>query len=174
MGDRPRRYRPESESNRILIPDSLQLSLQRDPPSGIKAVHPAGPAPSAPPVNAPSVTHLCTQAQGLQFIQANRGTPGFASPLVRTHEALMAAQYITLDEAAKRLGIPVEEFKRRLKMEWTHLVPMRDGPTLRFRENQIEELAGNSAPPAIPNCPSLRWPESTEHGSDDFKVEPKG
>ena len=52
----------------------------------------------------------------------------------------MAAQFITLDEAAKRLGIPIDEFKRRLKTEWTHLVPMRDGPTLRFRDNQIDEL----------------------------------
>jgi len=83
----------------------------------------------------------------------------------------MAAQYITLDEAAKRLGIPVEEFKRRLKTEWTHLVPMRDGPTLRFRENQIEELGRQLGAASDPELPLAPVAESEEHGSDDFKVE---
>lgn len=81
----------------------------------------------------------------------------------------MAAQYITLDEAAKRLGIPVDEFKKRLKTEWTHLVPMRDGPTLRFRENQIEELGRQLGAASDPELP-LAAIESESHGSDDFKV----
>ena len=81
----------------------------------------------------------------------------------------MAAQYITLDEAAKRLGIPIDEFKRRLKTEWTHLVPMRDGPTLRFRDNQIDELGRQLGAASDPELP-LAAIESGEHGSDDFKV----
>jgi len=85
----------------------------------------------------------------------------------------MAAQYITQDEAAKRLGIPLDEFKRRLKTEWTHLVPMRDGPTLRFRENQIEELGRQLGAASDPDLP-LAAIESGEHGSDDFKVQPTG
>jgi hypothetical protein len=85
----------------------------------------------------------------------------------------MAAQYITLDEAAKKLGIPTDEFKRRLKTEWTHLVPMRDGPTLRFRENQIEELARQLGAASDPELPLAGMSDSVEHGSDDFKVDPK-
>ena len=84
----------------------------------------------------------------------------------------MAAQYITLDEAAKRLGIPLDEFKRRLKTEWTHLVPMRDGPTLRFRDNQIDELGRQLGAASDPELP-LAALDSAEHGSDDFKVEKK-
>jgi hypothetical protein len=50
------------------------------------------------------------------------------------------AQTYTLEEAAEKLGISVSDFKRRLQSEWKHIVPMRDGPTLRFRANQIEEI----------------------------------
>lgn len=84
----------------------------------------------------------------------------------------MAAQYVTLEEAAERLGIPTDEFKRRLKTEWTHLVPMRDGPTLRFRLNQIDELARQMGAVSDPELPLARMEESAEHGSDDFKVSP--
>lgn len=78
------------------------------------------------------------------------------------------AQYITLEEAAQKLGIPADDFKRRLKTEWTHVVPMRDGPTLRFRANQVEELArmlGGASDPALPLAADVPVP-----GSDDFKV----
>ncbi|HEY3788247.1 MAG TPA: hypothetical protein VGL71_05290, partial [Urbifossiella sp.] len=83
----------------------------------------------------------------------------------------MAVQYITLEEAAKKLGIPTDEFKRRLKTEWTHLVPMRDGPTLRFRDTQIDELARQLGAASDPELPLAAMEESTEHGSDDFKVD---
>ena len=79
------------------------------------------------------------------------------------------AQYVTLEEAAQRLGIPADEFKRRLKTEWTHVVPMRDGPTLRFRVNQVDELArqlGAASDPALP----LAEPLPVTPGSDDFRV----
>lgn len=78
------------------------------------------------------------------------------------------AQYITLEEAAQKLGIPTDEFKRRLKTEWTHVVPMRDGPTLRFRVGQIEELSrqlGAASDVGLPLAEPLPTP-----GSDDFKV----
>lgn len=85
----------------------------------------------------------------------------------------MAAQYITLEEAASRLGLPTDEFKKRLKTEWTHLVPMRDGPTLRFRVNQIDELArqlGAASDPGLPLA-SLDL-DAPEPGSEDFQVSP--
>jgi hypothetical protein len=85
----------------------------------------------------------------------------------------MAVQYITLEEAAKKLGIPVDEFKRRLKTEWTHIVPMRDGPTLRFRDNQVEELSRQLGAASDPELPLSPMADSEEHGSDDFKVDPK-
>ena len=51
------------------------------------------------------------------------------------------AQFYTLEEAAQRLAIPASEFKRRTKTEWTSLRPFRDGPTLRYRAADIDELA---------------------------------
>jgi hypothetical protein len=81
----------------------------------------------------------------------------------------MATQFITLDEAAKRLGIPVEEFKRRLKTEWTQIVPMRDGSNLRFRENQIEELARQMGAASDPGLP-LAAMDGSDPGSEDFQV----
>ena len=51
----------------------------------------------------------------------------------------MAITY-TLEEAADKLGLPPEEFRKRLKTEWSHLRPMRDGSTLRFKDKDIEEL----------------------------------
>ena len=51
------------------------------------------------------------------------------------------AQFYTLEEAAHRLGIPQDDFKRRLKLEWTSIRPFRDGATLRFRAADIDELA---------------------------------
>lgn len=51
------------------------------------------------------------------------------------------AQTYTLDEAAAKLSLSVEEFKRRLRTEWTQVRSFRDGNTLRFRANEIDELA---------------------------------
>ena len=50
------------------------------------------------------------------------------------------AQTLTLEEAAASLGLPVAEFKRRIQMEWKHVRSFRDGGTLRFQSNVIEEL----------------------------------
>jgi hypothetical protein len=51
------------------------------------------------------------------------------------------AQTYTLDEAAEKLNLSVEDFKRRLRTEWTQIRSFRDGATLRFRANEIDELA---------------------------------
>lgn len=62
------------------------------------------------------------------------------------------AQFYTLEEAAHRLGIPVDVFKRRIKTEWTSIRPFRDGATLRFRTADIDELArslGESSDPGL-------------------------
>ncbi len=80
------------------------------------------------------------------------------------------AQYITLEEAAQKLGMPVDEFKRRLKLEWTHLVPMRDGPTLRFRMNQIEELARQLGGASDQGLPLASLKSDVEPGSEDFQI----
>jgi len=51
------------------------------------------------------------------------------------------AQTYTLEEAAIRLGIPTDDFKRRLREEWKSVRSFRDGPTMRFRAADIDELA---------------------------------
>jgi len=51
------------------------------------------------------------------------------------------SQTYTLEEAADKLNLSVEEFKRRLRTEWTQIRSFRDGATLRFRASEIDELA---------------------------------
>src|SRR5437764_802163 len=52
------------------------------------------------------------------------------------------AQYYTLDEAAQKLGLSTDDFRRRLATEWKSS-PRRypDGATLRFQSREIDELA---------------------------------
>ena len=54
------------------------------------------------------------------------------------------AQYYTLEEAAQKLGLSTEEFRRRLATEWKSS-PRRypDGATLRFQSREIDELSRN-------------------------------
>ena len=51
------------------------------------------------------------------------------------------AQTYTLDEAAHKLNLSVDEFKRRMQTEWKHVRPFRDGTTVRYRANEVDELA---------------------------------
>jgi hypothetical protein len=51
------------------------------------------------------------------------------------------AQTYTLDEAAQKLGISADDLKRRLRDDWKHIRAFRDGATLRFRANDIDELS---------------------------------
>src|SRR5438132_2653827 len=52
------------------------------------------------------------------------------------------AQYYTLDEAAAKLGLGVDAFRRKLATEWKN-TPRRypDGATLRFQVREIDDLA---------------------------------
>jgi hypothetical protein len=80
------------------------------------------------------------------------------------------AQTYTLDEAAVRLGITPEEMKRRLKDDWKTLRSFRDGPTLRFRATDIDELARSLGAASDPSLQLAPLPETPAPGSDDFKV----
>jgi hypothetical protein len=87
------------------------------------------------------------------------------------------AQTYTLDEAAHRLGIPAEEFKRRLRDEWKSVRSFRDGATLRFRAADIDELArslGQASDPGLPLGASGPLSDSSEELSlDPPKSKPK-
>src|SRR6516165_3827134 len=81
------------------------------------------------------------------------------------------AQTYTLDEAADRIGISLEEFKRRARTdaEFKNLKIFRDGATIRYRTAEIDELArvlGAASDPGL----QLGQPGSAkpEPGSDDF------
>lgn len=61
-------------------------------------------------------------------------------------------QYYTLDEASKKLGLGVDEFRKRLATEWKTLRRFPDGATLRFQSRDIDELArkiGRSSDPDL-------------------------
>jgi hypothetical protein len=81
------------------------------------------------------------------------------------------AQYYTLDEAAQRLGLSTDEFRRKLATEWKQ-TPRRypDGATLRFQSGEIDELArtlGHSSEAELQLADEpLRLTE--DHSSDDF------
>ena len=79
------------------------------------------------------------------------------------------AQTYTLDEAANRLGMSGEEFKRRLKDEWKSIRSFRDGATLRFRSADIDELArslGQASDPGLQMGPPGAAPQPGS--SDEF------
>ncbi len=62
------------------------------------------------------------------------------------------AQYYTLDEASKLLGMKSEEFRKRLATEWKTLRRFPDGATLRFQSRDIDELVrrmGRSSEPDL-------------------------
>jgi hypothetical protein len=84
------------------------------------------------------------------------------------------AQTYTLEEAASRLGITPDEMKRRLKEEWKTLRSFRDGPTLRFRAADVDELARSLGAASDPGLQLAPIPAPPEHGSDDFKIPTSG
>src|SRR4051812_34016659 len=51
------------------------------------------------------------------------------------------AQYYTLEEASKLLGISSDEFKKRLQTQWKTIRRFPDQGTLRFQARDIDELA---------------------------------
>lgn len=84
----------------------------------------------------------------------------------------MAANHLTLEEAAGRLGFSPEDFKKRLKTDpaFKVLVPIRDGSSLRFKENAIDELARQLGAASDPELPLGPLEETLPPDSDDFKV----
>ncbi len=82
------------------------------------------------------------------------------------------AQFYTLEEAATRLQISPEEFKRRLKLEWTSIRPFRDGPTLRFRSADIDELARSLGAASDPGSPLGPVGSPAAEPSDDYAALP--
>lgn len=80
------------------------------------------------------------------------------------------AQTYTLEEAAQRLGVTPEEMKRRLKEDWKTLRSFRDGPTMRFRAPDIDELARSLGAASDPGLPLAPMGQGEEPGSDDFKL----
>jgi hypothetical protein len=78
------------------------------------------------------------------------------------------AQYYTLDEAAQKLGLTTEAFRRKLATEWKNS-PRRypDGATLRFQVREIDELArslghGSNAEVQAADAPSSLDTDSSE------------
>jgi len=80
------------------------------------------------------------------------------------------AQFYTLDEAAQRVGIASDEFKRRLKLEWTSIRPFRDGATLRFRAADIDELARSLGAASDPGLAPGPVGSPPIHESDEFSL----
>ena len=80
------------------------------------------------------------------------------------------AQFYTLEEAAQRLNIAPEEFKRKLKTDWTSIRPFRDGATLRFRAADIDELARSLGAASDPGLPLGPVGAGLAESSDDFAL----
>jgi hypothetical protein len=84
----------------------------------------------------------------------------------------MATIHLTLEEAAQRLGVTPDEFKRRLKTDpaFKILVPIRDGATLRFKASAVDELARQLGAASDPGLMLAPIPEKEELDSEDFQV----
>jgi hypothetical protein len=79
------------------------------------------------------------------------------------------AQTYTIEEAAGRLGIGQDELKRRLREDWKSIRSFRDGPTLRFRASDIDDLARTLGQTSDPG---LQPGQRAATGSDEFLTPP--
>ena len=81
------------------------------------------------------------------------------------------AQYYTLDEAAQKLGLSTDAFRRKLATEWKQ-TPRRypDGSTLRFQVREIDEFARTLGRGSDPDLQLADEPLRLvdDHSSDDF------
>jgi hypothetical protein len=79
------------------------------------------------------------------------------------------AQYYTLDEAAQKLGLTTEAFRRKLATEWKNS-PRRypDGATLRFQVREIDELARSIGQGSNAEVQAADAPSTTDSSSEDF------
>jgi hypothetical protein len=68
------------------------------------------------------------------------------------------AQTYTLEEAAQKLNLTPDEMKRRLKDEWKSIRSFRDGSTVRFRAQEIDELARTLGLGSDPEHPTGQHP----------------
>src|SRR3954468_11132671 len=82
------------------------------------------------------------------------------------------AQYYTLDEAARKLGLSTDDFRRKLQTEWRTIRKYPDAGTLRFQVREIDELArtmggGSDAEVQLGDEP-LKLADDSGMSSDDF------
>jgi hypothetical protein len=87
----------------------------------------------------------------------------------------MAATHLTLEQAAERLGISPEEFKRRLKTDQAFKTldrgKIRDGTSFRFKDSAVDELARELGSGSDPDMPALSGAdEPLNLGGDDDDV----
>jgi hypothetical protein len=82
------------------------------------------------------------------------------------------AQTYTLDEAAQRLGISPEDFKRRLRDDWKSVRSFRDGGTLRFRAADIDDLARAVGQASDPGLPYNDAGTPLSDSSDELLIDP--
>jgi hypothetical protein len=80
------------------------------------------------------------------------------------------AQYYTLEEAAGRLGLSNDEFRRKIQTEWKDLRRYPDGNTLRFQATEIDERARTLGRGSEPDLQLADEPLKLvdDHSSDDF------
>lgn len=85
----------------------------------------------------------------------------------------MAGKFLTLEEAARHLGVTIEEINRLVDRK--QLFPMRDGATVKFKIDEIERVAADRGDDAGEgsgltldlSSPSLGGPASGIGGLDD-------
>lgn len=83
------------------------------------------------------------------------------------------AQTYTLEEAAQRLGLTPEVFKKRLREDWKNsLKSFRDGSTLRFRSVDIDELARSLGQASDPGLPLGEASQPLSDSSEELSLEP--
>lgn len=88
----------------------------------------------------------------------------------------MAGKFLTLEEAARHLGVTIEEINRLVDRK--QLFPMRDGATVKFKIDEIERVAadrsedggGGSGLTLDLSSPALGGPASDVGGLDDLQL----
>ena len=88
----------------------------------------------------------------------------------------MAGKFLTLEEAARHLGVTIEEINRLVDRK--QLFPMRDGATVKFKLDEIERIASDRQDDAGDgsglsldlSSPSLGGPASGIGGLDEIEL----
>src|SRR5262245_24828995 len=86
----------------------------------------------------------------------------------------MAANHLTVEDAAERLGLSPEEFKRRLKTDPAFKEldrgKIRDGSSFRFKESAVDELSRELGAVSNPENPLPSVVDPSSIDSSDFQV----